>query len=359
MRKQGHQIFVDELTRFAAGVADQRVAGIAQWVGAPLRVAVHGRPGVGCRTVARALDNVGSSVGITVARHAGAADADIDIYVIAEVVKPEDCDALAAARRPVLVVLNKADLTGCLSRGAGSSGGPIAASRGRCAHFSKLVGVPVEPMVGLLAAALDDFDECLGEDWWDGLLVLAAHSGAAASLEGSFDGFLASSLPVSTEVRSRLLDSLDLFGTALIIAAVQRRWTAAQVCALLRWVSGIDAVVDKIVAIGAEVRYRRVLDAVAELEALAVLEKEEEGIGEFLSRDGTVVARMAVAVDLAQASGLKVKLEARDDPTAYLPRAVRWQRYSRGPVSDLHRACAVDITRGSLRLWSRAGGGVR
>ncbi|MCV6971136.1 hypothetical protein H7I00_16355, partial [Mycobacterium bohemicum] len=39
-----------------------------------------------------------------------------------------------------------------------------------------------------------------------------------------------------------------------------------------------------------------------------------------------------------------------------LPRALRWQRYGRAAVSDLHRACGADIARGSLRLWSRAGG---
>lgn len=34
--------------------------------------------------------------------------------------------------------------------------------------------------------------------------------------------------------------------------------------------------------------------------------------------------------------------------------AVRWQRYPRGPVSGLHRACGADIVRGSLRLLSHA-----
>ncbi len=41
---------------------------------------------------------------------------------------------------------------------------------------------------------------------------------------------------------------------------------------------------------------------------------------------------------------------------AYLRRAVRWHRYSQGPVSDLHRSCARDMARGALRLWSAAGG---
>jgi hypothetical protein len=123
--------------------------------------------------------------------------------------------------------------------------------------------------------------------------------------------------------------------------------------------SGVDAVLNKIAVFGAEVRYQRVLAAVAELEALAVSRDEiAESIAVFLSRDDTVVARMAAAVDLADAAGLRVDpvdLD-RDDAAAHLPRAVHWRRYSRGPVSDLHRACGVDIARGSLRLWSQACG---
>jgi hypothetical protein len=93
------------------------------------------------------------------------------------------------------------------------------------------------------------------------------------------------------------------------------------------------------------------------LEALTVCHDEiAETISGFLSRDDTVVARMAAAVDLAEAAGLDPVSCDRDDPAAHLPRAVRWQRYSRGPVSDLHRACGADIARGSLRLWSQACG---
>jgi hypothetical protein len=67
---------------------------------------------------------------------------------------------------------------------------------------------------------------------------------------------------------------------------------------------------------------------------------------------------MAAAVDVAEAAGLEVGpvFADRDDPAAHLPRAARWQRYSRGPVSDLHRACGADIARGSLRLWSQTCG---
>ena len=159
-----------------------------------------------------------------------------------------------------------------------------------------------------------------------------------AIFERSCDGFLAldhPAGPVPIELRQRLLDDFDLFGSALAVAAVRRGATAPQVRALLRRVSGVDAVVDKIAALGAEARYRRVLDAVAELEALAVTEEGiEEQILEFLSRDDTLVARMAAAVDLAEADGLvsgaDVLVTAMTRP-AHLQRATRWQRYSLRP----------------------------
>ncbi|BBX98707.1 hypothetical protein MLAC_40010 [Mycobacterium lacus] len=328
---------------------------IAERAGAPLRVAVHGRRGVGRGTVARALARAGIGSGIQMVSPATAAD--LDVHVIAEVVKPEDRAAIGAARSSVLVVLNKADLTGCLSRDAGPvpTGGPIAAARTRCGHFSALVGVPVEPMIGLLAvAALDGLDDAS----WAALRALAAHPDGIASLEDSYDGFVTADLPVPAEVRMRVLAGLDLFGTALGIAAFRQHRTPEQVRALLRRVSGVDAVVDRVHAIGAEARYRRALDAVAELEALAVTDQSQsERIGEFLSHDDTVVARMAAALDVARAAGLDPEVAACDDPAAHLSRAARWQRYSRGPVSELHRACGADIARGSLRLWSRAVGG--
>lgn len=354
MRGQGHQIFVDELERFAADRADPRLTAIAERAAVPLHAVVRGRPGVGRGTVARALHRAGIALGISVTTGAG----DVVVYVTTEVVKPEDTDAIAAAGRPVVAVLNKADLAGSLSGRAGD--GPIAAARKRCAEFSALVGAPMEPMIGLLAvAALDDLDGEL----WAALRTLAAHPGGATCLDGSLAGFLAADIPLPTDVRLRLLDTLDLFGTALGAAAARRGRTPTQVRALLRRMSGVDTVLNKVCVAGAEVRYRRVLRAVAELEALAVSRDHmAEAIGGFLSRDDTVIARMAAAVDLAEAAGLEPVNLDRDDPAAHLPRAVHWQRYSReglgrlGAVSDLHRACGADIARGSLRLWSQACG---
>ncbi|WAC91290.1 hypothetical protein [Mycobacterium sp. Aquia_213] len=345
MKIRGNQVFVEELARFAAGCDDGRVTAIAAKAGAPLRVAVRGRAGVGRGTVARALAHAGPASGITVMPAEG--EADVVVQAIAEVVKPEDADAIATAGCPVLTVLNKADLVGSLSGRTGD--GPLGAARTRCVHLAELAGDATEPLIALLAVAAF---EGLDGTSWAAVRTLAAHP---ACLDGSFEDFVAADNPVPTHARLRLLDTLDLFGTALGIAVVRRGGTLPQFQALLRRVSGIDDVVARLSALGAQVRYRRVLEATAELEALAVGRATiGEQVGGFLSRDDTVLARMAAAVDVAEAAGLQVG--GCDDPAGHLPRAARWQRHSRGSASDLHRACAADIVRGSLRLWSRTRG---
>jgi hypothetical protein len=334
MRSQGHQIFVNELERFAADAADPRVSAIARRIAAPLGVAVSGRRGVGRGTVAHALERAGLSRRIRVNPQPGAAD--VDVYVIAEVVKPEDRDAIAAAQHPVLAVLNKADLS------AGARDGPIAAARSRCTHLSAVAGAPMEPMVGLLAVAV--LDGRLDDALCDALRVLAR------SLD-SPDVAVAARHAVPADVWRRLVDTLDVFGIALAVAAVQQGRPDQEVRSLLRRVSCVDDVTDRITALGAEVLYQRVLDAVAELEALAVTDGR---VSEFLSCDDTVIARMAAAVQVVETAGLEVG--RCDDPATHLPRAVRWQRYSREQVTAVQLACGTDIARGSLRLWSRAGG---
>lgn len=333
MGGQGHQIFADALGRFAVEAGEPPLTEIAERVAAPLRVAVRGRHGVGRSTVAHALASTGLAV------TAPPATAEVDVYVIAEVVKPEDRDAIAAARNPVLTVLNKADLTGV------AAGGPIAAARSACARFSQLTGAPTEPLVGLLAVAA--LKELLDDTLWAALRLLATQPADMRSP----DGFLAGAHPVPSAVRLRLLETLDLFGITLAVAAIRRAAPRAAIGDLLRHVSGVDVVVAKIAALGAEARYRRILDAVAELDTLAVT---DDRIGDFLSADDTVIARMAAAVDVIEATGVKV--DPRDDSAAHLQRAMKWQRYSRGPAAALHRACGADIARGSLRLWSHGGG---
>jgi hypothetical protein len=292
-----------------------------------LRVAVAGRRGVGRRTVAHALTLAGGLSGTIVVTPSS--DADLDVYVLAEVAKPEDLNALSMARRPVLAVLNKADLIATTASGCHPNG-PTIAARARCAQLSVHAGTPIEPLVGILA-----LEDLVDDAVWAGLQTLAgAH-------------------PVDANVRRLLIGALDEFGLGQATIAIRRGATSADVGALLRSLSGIDEIVGKIEALGAQVRYQRVLDAVAELEKLAVTDRR---IGAFLSHDDTVVARMMDAVDVVEAIGIEV--DRRDTAEAHLRRAVHWQRYRHGPVAGAHRACGADIVRGSLRLWTKVGGAV-
>src|SRR5262245_15008064 len=139
--REGHQIFTNELTRFAERAGDSRITALIGEVRGPLRVAVHGRDGVGRDTVAAAL----GGAGVTVAN--GAAAADVDVVVVAEALKPEDRSMLDSGplcssrpRRPTVVVLNKADLAGF------GAGGPIAVANRRAVDIHALTGVSTVPM---------------------------------------------------------------------------------------------------------------------------------------------------------------------------------------------------------------------
>jgi hypothetical protein len=324
MSEQGHQFFADELARFADEIDDPALSQIARHIAAPLRVAVHGRRGVGRSTVARALADAGV--------HVTTSQADVEVYVVAEALKPEDRDAIAAAQHPVVGVLTKADLIG-----------PIAAARAHCAYLSELTGAAVEPMVGLLAVAATELDDTL----WAALHLLAAHTAELSSAEA----FVTSPHRLPRTERQRLVETLDMVGITLALAAARQGRSREQLRALLRRASCLDVLVDRINAAGAEMRYRRILDTLDEVQAMAVSDQRVSG---FLSRDDTVIARMAAAVDVVEAAGLPV--DPRDGQADHLRRAVTWQRYSRGPVSAVHRSCGTDIARGSLRLWSQAGG---
>lgn len=298
-------------------MGDRRCAEIAERLAVPHRVSVTGRRGVGRRTVAHALAHSGLSV-------TTAADADLRVHVIADVVKPEDHAAVDAAGQPLLMVLNKADLVATSAPGR-RHGGPTAAARARCAQLSARSGTPVEPLIGLLAVAqLDDRQ-------WAQLRALAGGHTVASVDHG------------------RLVDRLDTFGIRQATTAIRHGATRAEVTGLLRDLSGIDAVVGLVHALGAPLRYRRVLGAVAELETMAVTDRR---IGEFLAHDDTVVARMLSALDAAEADGLDV--DRADTAAAHLRRARHWQPHRRGPAG-LRQACGNDIVRGSLRLWSRVG----
>jgi hypothetical protein len=325
---EGHHIFVDALTRFAEQSRNPRLTPIIRRLAAPLRVAVRGRDGVGRGTVAGAL----SAAGVPVA--ADGRSGDVDVVVIAEALKPED-RAMLCADRPTLMVLNKADLTGF------GAGGPLALAHRRAADYRALTGVPTVPMVALLAAAELDAE-----------LISALHALLRQPADlTSADAFVQSEHPVRQDVRRRLLETLDRFGIAHAAVAIGEGTDAAALPTLLRRLSQIDHVVAHLEVVGAPIRYRRLCAAITELRALAV-QSDDDRLGEFLSTDETVLAVMAAAVDVVEAAGVAV--DRGDDATSHLRRAVHWRRYSRGPVTSLHRSCGADICRGSLRLLGQA-----
>jgi hypothetical protein len=307
--------------RFAEHSNGPRLQPVVVRLAAPIRIAVLGRDGVGRGAVAAAL----AASGVTVT--ADASSADVQVVVIAEALKPED-RALLAADKPSVMVLNKADLTGL------GGGGPLARAHRRAADHRAVTGVPTVPMVALLATAeLDD------ELMW----ALGAMVTEPADLT-STDAFVGSAHSVPGQLRRRLLATLDRFGIATALLALGE---GADVSAVLRRASQLDRVVEHIAAAAAPVRYRRLQTAVNELCCIAVLSDDDQ-LADLLSTDATVLAMMSAAVDVVEAVGVQV--DRGDDAAAHLRRAVHWRRYSCGPVSALHRSCAADIARGSLRL---------
>jgi len=313
--RQGQAIFAERVTRFAQEVHDPRVGAVARQVAAGVVVAVHGRPGVGRGTAARALAAEGVMIG-----H----DADVDVHVIAEAVKPEDRAAIAASAsvRPTVVVLNKADL--------------IADPRGCAAHCRGLTGVPTVPMVAHLALASID----------DGAFSALRELAASRVPLGSVDDVM------SGPYRG-LLEALDMFGIAQAVRASRAGADAAGIERVLHRRSGVREVVAALAPMLAEVGLQRVRRAVAALEVIAATADGDIAaqVDAFLRDDDTVLACMAAAVDAVQAAGMAV--DPGDDPAAHLQRAAHWQRYRSGPVNPVHGACGDDIVRGSLRLWRR------
>ncbi|QZT57227.1 hypothetical protein [Mycolicibacterium austroafricanum] len=294
---------------------------------APHRVAVRGRRGVGRNAVAWAF----TAAGVRVVTDIGSAD--IQVVVTAETLKPED-RAMLRVSIPTLVVLNKADLAGR------EPGGPLAAATRRAAQIAAAAGVPVVPMIAPLASVeLDEQD----------IAVLRTLAAIPVDMT-STDAFVAADHEVPAAVRERLLARLDRFGLAHAVLACADGATAETLTGALRALSGADRVLECVRAAAAEVRYRRVCAAVDELHRLAA-ETRDDGLAAFLASDEVVVAVMAAAVDAMEAAGLRV--DRGDDREAHERRAVRWHRYAAGPVTEMHRRCAADITRGSLRLLGR------
>jgi len=274
--------------------------------------------------VSAALSNAGLAVA------AGEAEADVAVLVIAETLKPED----RVAGLPTMIVLNKADLTGF------GADGPLARAQRHAAAIHASTNTPTVPVVGLLAIAeLDD----------ELIAALRTLVDEPADLT-STDAFVESAHPLPARVRRRLLDTLDRFGIAHAVLAVEDGADVASLGALLRRISGIGEVVAQVEALAAPVRYRRVRAAIAELNALATRSADQE-LAAFVVADETVLAVMGAAVDVVEADGVRV--DRGDDPGAHRRRAVHWRRYGDGPVAALHRSCSADICRGSLRLLGR------
>ena len=324
--------YLAALDDVATAADEPRLARLVRHLRRPLRVGVRGRTGAGCATVSRALRRRGATV------LAGADAVDVEVHVLAETVKPEDAAALHRAGPARVVVLNKADLCGF------GGAGPLARAAAHCRALQAQCGVEVLPLAALLAAADVDDDMV-------GALGVLAHEPADL---GSTDRFTAGVHPLSLAVRERLLAELDLFGIAHAVLAVRRGADRAAVNATLHRLSGVAAVLDAIASAGAPVRYRRIVDAAP---MLAELSAGPGGarVADRLAGDEVVIARMAAAVEVAAAAGMAVAGEDTR-PAAHLDRAVRWQRFAGGPLSAVHRACAADIVRGSLRLWAHAGG---
>ena len=309
--------------RFAEDSNNPLLSQITASISAPMQIAVLGRDGAGRNTVGVALTTSGLAV------VADAACADVHVLVIAETLKPEDRALLAAADRPIVAVLNKADLTGL------DGGGPLARADRHAAECRARTGVPTVPMVAPLAAAhLDD------ELMW-ALRVLISEPADLTST----DAFVGTAHSVPAELRRRLLATLDRFGIARAVLALAEGADDATVSAELRRASQVDRVVAHIEGAAAPLRYRRLQAAITELRYLAI---QSDDIADFLSTDATVIAVMAAAVDVVEAAGIRV--DRGDDSAAHLRRAIRWRHYSRGPVTKLHRTCGADISRGSLRL---------
>lgn len=321
------EIFVDVLTQFAEQSRNPRLAPIIRRSGAPVRVAVCGRRGVGRSTVAAALADAGVAVTADVA--------DITVLVVAETLKPEDLIVANRSDRPTVVILNKADLS------AFGDAGPMATAQRHATALRALTDAPTVPVVGLLARAeLDD----------ELMTALQTLVDAPANLT-STDAFVHSEHPLSSEIRNRLLDALDRFGIAHAVLAVEGGADLAAVRVLLRRTSRIDEAVAQVTASGAAIRYRRVRAGIDELRSLAMRSGDQQ-LADFLVTDDVVLAVMGAAVEAVEADGMHV--DRGDDSAAHRRRAVHWRRYGCGPVHAAHRRYSADICRGSLRLLGRS-----
>ena len=147
------------------------------------------------------------------------------------------------------MVLNKADLTGF------GAGGPMAIAHRRAADYR-----------GADRGADRADGRPAGHRRLDDELVSALRTLTTEPVDmTSTDAFLQTDHRLSRDVRTRLLDTLDRFGIAHAVLALQPGVDAASLPALLRRLSQVDRVVAQLTATGAAVRYRRVRSALSRI----------------------------------------------------------------------------------------------
>ena len=302
--------------------------GLTGLIEAPLRLDVTGRPGAGRRTVSEAMRAAGAVI-VTADQ-----SPEVSLYVFADIPTGEDRDALSAMARqgrPCVAVLNKADL--CGFRGAG----PMAAATARCRALARDIGVPSAPLAALAARA-----GCRGLD--DVILVGLR----TLALDPS---------RLTVAMRRLLRADLDLYGLAHAVAAVRAGAAADGVADALRRASGVNGVMAAVERAGAAVRYRRLTSASALVISRIGSRSEAQS-----AVDAVAAARTALAVGVIRAAGMPVgepdlhgaenDAERAVERADCLRMAVAWQRYARGPVGDLHRDCARDLSGAWLRKWA-------
>lgn len=99
-------------------------------------------------------------------------------------------------------------------------------------------------------------------------------------------------------------------------------------------------------------RYRAISAVMGEI-AWAATELDDDRARRWLASDVVAALRTAAATAVLDADGLAV--DPGMDVDAHLRRARHWRRYGRRTADDLHRRCAADIGRGSLRLLAQSG----
>ncbi|MCX8564684.1 hypothetical protein OS122_27750 [Mycolicibacterium mucogenicum] len=101
-------------------------------------------------------------------------------------------------------------------------------------------------------------------------------------------------------------------------------------------------------------RYRTIVAMLTEI-AWAASELDDDRVRQWSASDATAALRTAAATAALEADGLAV--DAAMDSDAHLRRALHWRRFGCRTTDDLHRRCAMDVSRGSLRLLARTGAG--